>query len=114
MKHFIYGAVASLILVLPAVAQTGPVGGNLNGPVGGNLNLQYREPIPQNGSADTARAAILSDAEQACAAVQKAFGLPCTINNIQFNNGFGFGGPQPQGNFVTANVNLNLVPSQNQ
>ena len=83
MKSFIYAAVLMLGLTLPATAQS-----SLSQ---GQLNFQYHEPIPPGGDLSASRAAILSDAEKDCEAAQKAFGLTCAINNIQFSGpGTGF------------------------
>src|SRR6202051_3805663 len=100
MRLTFYGALMTSCLAFPAVAQTSLAQAQ--------VNLQFREPIPANGDISTARSAVLTDAEQSCAALQKAFNLPCSINTIQFN-GPGMGMPfpfqqQPPGNFLNANV----------
>lgn len=77
------------------------------------LNFQYREPIGPDGDAAKARAAILSAAERDCATAEKAFGLTCSINSINFNNfdgGYGGFNRMPQGPQLSANVNAVLEP----
>ena len=109
VKHIIFTAcvvVSAVGIAAPAVAQS-----SLNS---ATINFQYREPIPQNGDTSAARSAILAAAEKDCAIAEKAFGLKCEINNIQFN-GFGgaynFGNPV-QGNFISGNVNAILAPNK--
>ena len=87
----------------------------------GNANFQYREPIGADGDQSKARAKILTDAEKDCETLGKAFGRRCVINNINFNTApftmqlqqqavvLSQGQSQPNGWYLSANVNLQLL-----
>ncbi len=104
MPRFALGVLVSFCCVMSAAAQSSLASAQ--------VNLQFHEPLPANGDTNAARAAVLADAEKACDALTKALNLPCSINNIQFNNGgpFGF---MPMGaasaNMMNANVNIMLM-----
>jgi len=78
------------------------------------LSFQLREPIAADGDTSKATAALLADAQKNCAIAAKAFGAPCTINNIQFNNrNFGpWGNPQGPQQYLWANVSATVTPTQ--
>lgn len=100
-----FGILASFCLALPAAAQSALFSTQ--------SSLQFREPIPANGDADQARSAVLSDAEKACAALEKALNLTCTITNIRFNvNGVPYGFMQQQAagsNVLAASVDISMM-----
>jgi hypothetical protein len=102
--------VPHLALAQPQPPNTAP------GITRGQLNFSFQEPIPANGDIAAAHAKILSDADSACAAVQKSFGFPCVVTNIEFygqNMGSRYGNQLPP-NMVGGNVNMMLVTANPQ
>jgi len=109
-RKVICAAIAAVVTATPALAQSKIYSAS--------INFQYREAIPANSDEGKARADILADAERDCGRAEKAFGLKCSINNIQFNNNNfnnfnNFNRPfgnQDQGSFLMGNVNAQLTP----
>ena len=81
------------------------------------IQIQYHEPVPPGGDEAQIRAKIYAEIQRDCDAATKAFGRPCVVNQVNFNdmnNGAGMV-PGAPGTMLNASVNLSLTdPSPKQ
>ena len=110
---------AALVLALPGLALAAPPAALPATPatpaspvVSAFVNVRLREPVV-SGDTNTARAAMLADAEKLCVGLQTSLHLACVVSNIQFNIGpmrGPYAMPSAPGPFLYGNVNLQLRP----
>ena len=97
------------IITMTILAMTGMTSAAQAEINGATIQLQYREPILDNGDLSQTRQKILQNAEKDCEAAAKPLGRHCVINNMNFGNN-NSGCCQNQGGlFLSGNVNATLT-----